>query len=200
LTDIKRSSNYVKREAVASRVNPWAHTLATTIQMKNKTVAFGQSKTIIDTKTGELTGETAVVAIRDKVDRTEFIKIFEGGIANIFNLNKAAKDLFQAILMIYLNQKMKSELVYISEVVLEDVGYKRTKQTRIPALNKLLNLGFLCEVEGQPNQFWINPNMFFKGDRMQIFRDIVVKGTAAADEQQKEIDAIESKNKQMELI
>ena len=196
----KQQSTYVTRHAEPSRENPWAHHLATTMKRKNKTMAVGKSRSIIDTRTGEITGEIAITAIRKPVDREEFVKIFEGGISNIFALNKSAKDLFQAILLVYLNQKMKAEQVYINGEILKEVGYQRSRSLRTAAMNTLLNLGFLCEVTDQPLRYWINPNMFFKGDRMQIFQDIVVRGTPAEVQQKKEIAAIEERAKQQSLF
>jgi len=193
-------SNYVRREVQPQAKNPWAHTLAITMQSRNKTTAVGQSKSIIDSTTGEVSNETAIVSIRKKVDRTEFVKLFEGGISNIFELTKPARDIFKAILHLYLNQKMRAEQVYISEAGLEEVGYKRTKPTRISGMNQLINAGFLCEVKGNPYQYWVNPNMFFKGDRMQILQDYVVKGTKAALEQDKEIQAVEQSAKQLVIF
>jgi len=191
---------YISKLAKPAAHNPWAQMLAQTLTTRSKTIAVGKAQAIVNTQTGALSDEISVMAIKKKVDRSEFIKLFEGGISNIFSLNKSAKDLFQAILHIYLAQKMKGEMVYITPVLLEDVGYTRTKQTRTQAMNTLLNLGFLCEVDRQPNQYWVNPNMFFKGDRIQILQDFAVAGTASAAQQDAEVQALKAKNKQMELI
>jgi hypothetical protein len=196
---LHKKSTYIKRNAKPAAENPWACTLAETIVSGNKTVAVGKAQAIVNTKTGEMTDEMSVVAVKKKVDRTEFIKIFQGGIASIFNLNKSAKDLFQAILHVYLEQKMKGETVYLTPSLLEHHGYKRTKQTRTQALNTLLNLGFLCEVESQPFQFWVNPNLFYKGDRMQIFQDYAVTGTKAAADMDEEVKTLEEAAKQQSL-
>jgi len=196
---LQKKSTYIKRDAKPAAENPWACTLAETIVSRNKTVAVGKAQAIVNTKTGEMTDEMSVVAIKKKVDRTEFIKVFQGGIASIFNLNKSAKDLFQAILHVYLEQKMRGEMVYLSSSLLEQYGYKRTKQTRTQALNTLLNLGFLCEVARQPFQYWVNPNLFYKGDRMQIFQDFAVEGTAAAEAMNEEVKTLEEAAKQQSL-
>jgi len=196
----KKKSSYIKRDAKPAAENPWALTLAETIVSRNKTVAVGKARAIVNTKTGEVTDEMSVIAVKKKVDKTEFIKIFQGGIASIFNLNKSAKDLFQAILHVYLDQKMKSETVYLTPSLLKEYGYTRTKQTRTQALNTLLNLGFLCEVENQPLQYWVNPNLFFKGDRMQIFQDFAVAGTKAAKAMDEEVKTLEEAAKQQSLL
>jgi len=196
---IKRhKSAYVKKEVTASRENPWASELASTIVTKNSTVAVGKAQTLI-TSEGEISEGFAVQAIKKKVDKEEFIKIFEAGISSIFGLNKSAKDLFQAIMKLYLKQKMVSEQIYISAEDLLEVGYSRTKPTRTTALNQLLNLGFLCEVSNKPNQFWVNPNMFFKGNRLQIFQDFAVEGTKEAVAMEKEAKALEAASKQPRL-
>jgi hypothetical protein len=196
----KHVNTYVKREAIASKVNPWAEEMVTTMVTRNRTVAVGQGQQILDGRTGEIDEKRiAVMAIKEKVDKEEFVKLFEGGISNIFNLNKTAKDLFQAILKIYLAQKMKAEMVYLCEEDLKEVGYIRTRQTRTNGMNTLLNLGFLCEVKNKPNQFWVNPSMFFKGNRVKIFHDYAVTGTKAAADMDEEVKTLEEAAKQQSL-
>jgi len=196
---VRKKIPYIKKLVEPSHKNPWALELADTMQTRNSTVAVGRANAVMDTLTGELTEKIAVVAIKKKVDRAEFIKVFEGGISHIFDLNKSAKDLFQAILKIYLDQKMRGEQVYLSPALFKEAGYAKTKQTRTQALNTLLNLGFLREVEEMPHQFWVNPNMFYKGNRLQIFQDYAVEGTPEAAQQDKEITAINARNKQQSL-
>ncbi len=192
--------SYIKRESKASKSNPWAQSLSQVIKRGNKLTGVGKVQNMVDTRTGEITTDTVAMFSRKVIDRTEFVKIFEGGISNLFDLNKSAKDLFRAVLTIYLEQKNSAERVYLHQAVLEEVGYKRSRQTYIQALNTLLNKEFLASVEGQPNMYWMNPNFFYKGDRMTIVQDYAIKGTKSGDDMSKEMKKLESESKQMKLV
>ncbi len=195
------TKRYVKRKDEAFKVNPWVGDLAATISTKNKITGIGKSEAIIDMQTGEIS-DTASIAIvkREVMDRQEFVKLFEGGISNIFELSKAARDLFQAMLQIYINQKFQSDRVYLSTGALENIGYTRSRVTKNNALNQLLELDFIAQMEGDKSWFWVNPSMFFKGDRMTMVREFAVKGTADGDAMKKKIKKLESQAKQMKLI
>lgn len=54
-------------------------------------------------------------------------------------------------------------------------------------MNELMKKRFIAKVERQFGWYWINPNMFFKGDRMVLMQDIAVKGTRAALDQEREV-------------
>jgi hypothetical protein len=172
-----------------SKVNPWMQELSTTITKgrKFKSVsAHGQQ--VIDVATGELTGIDAVQVTREVVDKDTFVKIFAGGISAMFDLNKAAQDLFKAVLKIYAAQTNQPLQIYINEASLEEVGYTRAKATRIRAINELINSEFIAEVKGMPNMFWTNPNIFYKGNRMTAIKQYAIKGTAEGDAMQHQID------------
>lgn len=142
---------------------------------------------IVDMGTGEEKDMHAVVGIRKPVDKEEFVKIFEAGISSVFDLDKGARDLFRSILTLYLNQKFSGEKIYINHSVVTEAGYSKKQQTYNRALNVLLNKNFIREVEGQMNQYWINPNYFYKGDRLTLVQDYAIKGTKAGDKMIKEI-------------
>jgi hypothetical protein len=191
--------SYIKREAVAVEVNPWAGDLSLSVRKGSKTVMMGKGKAIVDTETGELGQEMAAMAITRVIDREEFIKIYEGGISNIFDLNKPSRDLFKAVLNVYLDQKMLGDRVYLNLTVLEQCNYKRSKQTYIQALNVLVNKGFLAEVKNMGGWYWVNPNLFYKGDRMKIIQEFAVKGTEDGRKLEEAQRSVEQNSKQKQI-
>jgi len=191
---------YVKREIEAQSKNPWADDLAITLKSKEKITAIGKSSSVVDTRTGEVLENTVAMVSKKLVDKEEFVKIFEGGIFHIFGLKKSSKDLFQMILRLYLRQAMTPEMVYFNlKMLQEECGYKRKKQTYLQGLNELINKGFLAEVKNRSGWFWVNPNMFFKGDRLKIIQDVAIRGTASAEKIKNEITKIEINNKQKKI-
>jgi len=197
----KTKSTYPRRMVKPSKVNPWMQELSTTITKgrKFKSVsAHGQQ--VIDVATGELTGIDAVQVTREVVDKDTFVKIFAGGISAMFDLNKAAQDLFKAVLKIYAAQTNQPLQIYINEASLEEVGYTRAKATRIRAINELINSEFIAEVKGMPNMFWTNPNIFYKGNRMTAIKQYAIKGTAEGDAMQHQIEEAAANANQGSLL
>ena len=162
---------YLRRTAKPSKFNPWISELATTISSGKKFKSVSaRGHQIIDSATGEMTDVEAVQVTREIVDKDTFVKIFAEGISAMFDLNKAAQDLFKAILKIYAAQANRPLQIYINEASLDAVGYTRAKATRIRAVNELIASQFIAEVSGMPNMFWTNPNIFYKGNRMTVIR------------------------------
>ncbi len=172
-----------------SKVNPFMTEMITTINQGQKTTGFATTrKEVIDPSTGEITGETVVTGFKKTVDKDEFVKIFSNSVYEIFDCSKRAKDVFSILLKHYMKGEYNSDKVYFTyEVAQDEYEYNRTQSTFISAINELMKKRFIAKVERQFGWFWINPNMFFKGDRMVLMQDIAVRGTKAAFEQEKQI-------------
>jgi len=179
---------YISRTMEPQASNPWHHQLATTIKTKNKITSIGKSQAIIDCSTGELSEMQAARITSKTMDREEFVKMFAGGIAAMFELKKGAQDLFRSILDIYLLQTFEGERVFLHEEELAKVGYTRKKLTRTQAINQLIAANFIAPIKNMPNFYWTNPTMFYKGDRMTIVKQYAVKGTESGEKLQKAID------------
>lgn len=187
---LEQNNSYQNKKSVRpSRVNPFVSEMVTTIKQGHKTTGFATTKRdVLDPKTGEITGETAVTGFKKTVDKDEFVKIFSNSVYEIFDCSKRAKDVFSILLKHYMKGEYNSDKVYFNYFIAkEDYGYDRSSKTFIPAMNELIYKRFIAEVEGQSGMYWINPNMFFKGDRMVLMQDIAVRGTQSAINQEKEI-------------
>lgn len=177
-----KKSYYTSRsEVVSHKVNPWAQDLAHTIKKGSRVTGFAAAKhSLIDTGTGEVLGDMAVVGVQKVVDKEEFIKFFGAGIVEVFELTKPAKDLFKAILNLYLEVKNQPDQIYINyEAITDEYDYKRSRPTFNNGLNELCVKGFLAPIEKREHLFWVNPHLFYKGDRIRIVREYVRSGTEA---------------------
>lgn len=192
-------SKYVTRVNESFESNPWVDSLATTIKKGNQITAMGRSSRVVDSATGEVSDSEIAMVSKKVVDKEEFIKIFEGGISNIFDLTKSARDLFRAVLQMYLNQKMAGEKIYVSDVTLKEVGYAKARSTKNNALNQLLKAGFIAKIKGEQNWYWVNPNMFYKGNRITLINQLAVEGTAEGEQLKEEQADLEAKSQQTQL-
>lgn len=145
----------------------------TEIEVKRRRVKTGESRSLVDPDTGELTHVSAVYTIEDKDDE-EFVKVFSDGVKAAFGLSKTASRVFQVVLEHYQNTPMSAgyaEAVYIAwfDGGLSGQNIGMTDRTFHTGLKELLAKGFLAPKA--PNLFWVNPSLFFKGNRVTFIKE-----------------------------
>lgn len=98
-------------------------------------------------------------------------------------MSRTGYRVFQAVLREYQKERMTGG--YVDAVNLywfgdglngEAVGM--TDRTFHNGLKELLSKGFLTP--RLPNQYWVNPTLFFKGDRVAFIREYRRRGTQAS--------------------
>ena len=147
---------------------------ASDVVVKKKYVKSGiANKTLIDSETGEVQATSVVHQIEEK-DDAHFVKVFAAGVAASYELNRTAARVFQAILREYEKSPLTRgfvDTVYIAwfgnGLAGEDIGM--SEKTFQRGLKMLLEKGFLSP--RSPNQFWVNPALFFKGDRVLFIKE-----------------------------
>lgn len=143
------------------------------IEVKRRRVKTGERRELMDPETGEITGVTAVYTIEDKDDE-EFVKVFADGVKAAFALSRTASRVFQVVLEQYQNTPMSSgyaEAVYLAwfDGGLSGQKIGMTDRTFHTGLKELLAKGFLAAKS--PNLFWVNPSLFFKGNRVAFVKE-----------------------------
>lgn len=169
------NKSYVSRMVTAKELNPFSEDLLMEVSPRNKTVAFaGKGNAIINRDTGEMVGDMAVIGVQKTVDRTEFVKIYERGIRAAFDLKPAAQGVFSVFLEAYRRSKNIPDKLYFNyKIASRDFLYERTNKTFLSGINELLNRKFIAEVAGEKGWYWVNPSLFFKGDRLRIVNEYV---------------------------
>jgi hypothetical protein len=160
------------------------------IEIKKRRVQTGIREDLADPATGQVR-VSAIHEIIEK-DDAEFVKVFADGVKAAFGLSRTAYKVFQLVLVKYQEEPMVggyADSVYLAwfdgGLSGKDVGMSdRTFQT---GLRELLSKNFLAP--RLPNVFWVNPSLFFKGNRVLFVKEYVRK-TASAD--QKKRDALEN--------
>jgi len=197
-----KQSTYTKRDPRAAVTScPWTNELAATIVTRNKlqsVSAKGQS--VVDSETGEISHLQAVQATRKVIDKTEFVKIYSSGIAAMFDLKPSAQKLFRVIMDMYLAQKHTPNSLIISEFTLSEFGYEYSRTTRTGALNQLIAAEFIAPHAAQHGFFFINPNLFYKGDRMTVINEYAVSGTQAGNRLEEKIEKVGHEARQLRLM
>jgi len=194
-------TSYVKRDPKAAVTqSPWANQLASTIITGNKIQSVSASgMDCIDHSTGEILNLQAVQATRKVVDKTEFVKMYSLGILSMFDLKRGAQTMFKVVMKMYLDQKYQPDTLFLNEDSLKDYGYTLSRVSRSNALNQLIEAGFIAPQANRPGFFFINPNMFYKGDRMTIIKEYAIRGTESGDKMQQGIDSANANANQGQL-
>jgi hypothetical protein len=162
-TKVSKAQKYEK--------NPFIEAITIKTRAKKLTVARGS--TIVDMNTGEIEGLTEVAQLVE-VDEGQFIKLFTKDLAIWFDLNKSGIRVFGCLLAAVQASAIGRDIVYIahdSEAVKE---FGMSKQTFYRGLEELLTKGFIARHRSE-SWYFINPAMFFNGNRARFVKEYRVK-------------------------
>lgn len=152
-----------------NEANPFIQETVEYVRKGKKTIYMGTRKgteVIVDSETGEITGH-AIFAKRVSYDRGEFRKVYVDSIAAFFDLSKPALKVFGFILA---EMPTDTDSIFLNvKKCKEATGYASTKtiNTGLSELmeNKFIARGF------QNHMYYINPTVFFNGNRVTFLND-----------------------------
>ena len=152
--------------------NPFWET--TNIKVGTKKIRVSRGTHISDE--GE-TVQHSGIHIVESVDKDQFVKLYTKNMKIIFDL----KPTTQKVLMTVLDALQKCpgmDKIYLNWFTVEDYSEKHklgiSERSFYNAMKDLLGKGFIAESD-QPNMYWINPHLFFNGDRMIFIREYRAK-------------------------
>jgi len=156
------------------------------IKTKKKIIKAGTSSDrLVDISTGEVKGFSVIQTFEYK-DDAQFVKIFAEGVKAAFELGTTANRVFQAILHAYENEKMTGgyadcvRLFWFNDGLNgKDIGMSDRTFNR--GLKELLEKKFLWPRSHE--LYWVNPALFFKGDRVAFVKEYRRKNNAIEDKQ-----------------
>ena len=143
-----------------------------TIAIKRRYVDSGVRRELMDSD-GVVQAASVIRNIEEK-DDAEFVKVFAAGVAASYDLTRTCQRVFQAVLGEYQGTPMQggfADAVYLcwfgDGLSGKDVGMSEKTVQR--GLRELLGKGFLAPK--LPNVYWVNPALFFKGNRVMFIRE-----------------------------
>lgn len=170
----KRSVHALKR-AFSPQANPFAEptTVEVKANAKRRFVRTATSQELVDPTTGEVKAVALVHSVEEKDDQ-EFVKVFAEGVKAAFGLGMSGAKVFQAVLEAYQNEKMTGGFVDCVNLFWFDNGLNgasigMSERTFNRGLKELLEKDFLSPK--MPNIYWVNPALFFKGDRVAFVKE-----------------------------
>lgn len=178
--DLVRSIN-LRRLEYSPRENPFMH--GAEVRTKHKTVQTRVApRDLMDPSTGEVVG-SSVIRIIEERDEAGFVKVFSEGVRAAFDLSRTGYRVFQAVLNEYQDVKMTggfadSVSLYFFDDGLNGKAIDMSEKSFQRGLKELIAKDFLRPK--MPNQFWVNPALFFKGDRVAFLKEYRIRQSARA--------------------
>ena len=120
----------------------------------------------VSSNTGEVIGDVPVTMKKQGRmiyhDSLAYIKVFKDGLVVLKQLDAPAREV---LFYIFEQIKPRQETIRLHHTMFPKLG----KARYYIGLIQLLQLGALAKAKW--NEFYINPNMFFNGDRTRVFRN-----------------------------
>lgn len=148
------------------------------IHTRHKTVRTRSTPNdLLNPETGEVVASSVIHVIEER-DEEHFVKVFAEGVRAAFDLSRTGYRVFQAVLTEYQKAKMTggysdSLTLYFFDDGLNGDKIDMSEKSFQRGLKEILAKGFLSPKV--PNQYWVNPALFFKGDRVAFLREYRVK-------------------------
>lgn len=143
------------------------------VRTKQKMVRSGHAEMLANIETGEITHASLIHEV-NQVDEEHFVKIFAAGVIAMFSLSRTAQKVFNLVLKRYQASTMAGgysdcvELFWFDNK-LDGQSIGITEPTFKKGLRELIDKQFLYP--RMPHSYWVNPNLFFKGDRVMFIRE-----------------------------
>lgn len=161
-----------KRGVVAYAENPFVEQSTVTTRRKRTVVVKG-NKAIVDGETGQTEDLAEVVMVRE-VDDQQFVKLFTQNLRIFFDLTPGALKLLQVVLH-QVQRTPNHDQIMLNLAVVEDYFTRShlepmSKASFHRAIHELLEKKFLAE-SVLTGLYFINPHLFFNGDRVRFVQE-----------------------------
>jgi len=126
------------------------------------------SSIMVNANTGEIEAHQ-VFAVQEKVDKETYTKMFSGMMRELFKLSSRGVKVFGYITTIV--KPNKDVIMFDMEEALEYTGYKK-EQSILHGIEELLKHQIIARTK-KHYKYFINPNLFFNGNRLTLIRQYV---------------------------
>lgn len=169
--ELARTGPNLRKLSYSPEVNPLMEGHAITVRKRH--VRTGLKQDLADLQTGEVHASSMIHTV-EEIDDAEFVKVFTAGMRAVYDLSRTAGRVFQVILERYQDEPMSggfADSVYLAwfDGGLSGQKIGMSEDTFQRGLKELLSKGFIAP--RQPNMFWVNPSLFFKGDRALFLKE-----------------------------
>lgn len=175
-----------KKDAPRYQANPFMGEVH--IKRGSKKLTVGRAGALVNTDTGEI--NATEISMIKQVDRTEFVKLFAEGVKRFFELSPSGAKLLAYVLKVVQEVPGTDRISlhfmdYMERFPGDQTGMKKTTFYR--GFTELLSKGFIAQ-SVVPNLYYINPKLFFNGDRAKFVTEYRINEETRVKEERKAID------------
>lgn len=169
-----------RRNLPRYKQNPFVDDNLITQLSGQKNVYYSQStqNSLIDLKTGEIDPARIQIVKKIRADKEQFVKIYTTHLKAFFELSTTAYKVLHYILYSIQNDAINKDKVYLSLSIAQDFfisqGSKISAATYYRAMKELVEKLFLAETTDQ-YVYFINPKLFFNGDRVEFITKFMIE-------------------------
>ena len=175
-----------KKDSPRYQANPFMGEVH--IKRGSKKITVGRAGALVNTDTGEI--NATEISMIKQVDRTEFVKLFAEGVKRFFELSPSGAKLLAYVLKVVQEVPGTDRITlhfmdYMERFPGDQTGMRKTTFYR--GFTELLSKGFIAQ-SVVPNLYYINPKLFFNGDRAKFVTEYRISEEARAREEREAID------------
>jgi hypothetical protein len=160
---------------VARRVrydhNPFLEGVVATFGDKRIKVAMKPNLAEIDNSTGEITRIPGEITKIVSADNSSFIKLYSAEMGAFFELSGSAQGVVKYLIHVHIKEANK-HLVVLHRTFAEQDGFEIPESTWFAGIRELIEKKFLAASK-VPSSYYLNPAIFFNGDRTRFITEIV---------------------------
>lgn len=156
--------------------------------MKNVFYTQTTRNAIVDMETGETTPAQLQIVKKVQTDKENFVKVFTTHLKAFFELSAVAFKLLQYVLDTVQNEAIHEDKIYLSlnlaQEFYQNQGSQISKASYYRGMKELVEKLFIAEAI-DTNIYFINPKLFFNGDRVEFLTKFYVSDEKPKDEKTK---------------
>ena len=170
---IPKDTQLSRRNQPKYSKNPFVddHLITQLSGLKNVYYTQTTRNAIVDMQTAEMTPASLQVVKQIRADKESFVKLYTTHLKAFFELSTTAYKVLQYVLYTIQTESINEDKVYLS--VLRAQNFFTDQQSKISpatyyrAMKELVEKLFIAETVNQ-NIYYINPKLFFNGDRVEF--------------------------------
>lgn len=133
-------------------------------------VKMNANLSTLDHDTGEVTQAEGQITKYIAADREGFVKLYTAQLDAFFELKSSARQVVKYLIHMH-QQSPNRHRVTLHPMYAADEGFVIAKSTWYDGINELIEKKFIAAAQAQ-NDYYLNPAIFFNGDRTKLVIDI----------------------------
>lgn len=140
---------------------------------RRRRVTVNANRAVVNTDTGELESAAEIVRF-EEVDDDKFVKIYTQNLKAFFSLKPATYRMVE-IMLVTLQRTPNTDRVFLNldlaKKYFEENGEKAISSSAFyNSINEMIEKGFIAQSTIQ-GMYYINPGLFFNGDRVSFVKE-----------------------------